>query len=99
MTNSFMRVSALAGLGAENLVVLGEVLWSEDLANFGFAFKFWPVLAVQLHEDLGFFEGLFFGFQIKDGKAADDFFGFGEGAVGDFWLASGEADASAFCSG
>src|ERR1700682_5786178 len=44
MTDAFMSVSALARFGAENLEVLGEVVWSEDLADFGFAFKFWPVL-------------------------------------------------------
>ena len=55
----------------------------EELADFGFA------VACDLQEALGEFDGVFFGLCLDEGEAADDLFGFGEGAVGDFEFSAG----------
>ena len=58
-----------------------EIFRTEDLANFGLAFPSGPVPPVHFHETRGAFDGLLSRIQLKDRKAADDFFGFAERAV------------------
>ena len=60
-----------------------------ELADLGLA------VASDLEEALGELDGFKFGFGLDEGEAADELFGFGEGAVGDGEVAAGGADARA----
>jgi hypothetical protein len=55
-----------------------EFFRSKHLANFSLALPLGPVLSVKFHEAYGPFDGLCFGFQLKDRVSAYNFLGFGE---------------------
>jgi len=72
----------------------GRYVWGpEDLTDLGFAFPSRPMLLMKLHEGHGAFDGFFFGWELEDREAADNFFGFGEWPVDDFDLSTGQLDA------
>jgi hypothetical protein len=51
------------------------------------------MLLMKLHVGHGAFDGFFFGWELEDREAADNFFGFGEWPVDDFDLSTGQLDA------
>src|SRR5260370_39428387 len=72
-----------------------HVFRTEDLANFGLAFPSGPELLVYFHEMQRAFDGLLFRIQLKDGEAANDFFGFAERAVDRGYLSLRDSHACA----
>jgi hypothetical protein len=64
-----------------------------DLAEFDFA------VACEVHELLGEVDGFLLRLDVDESEAADELFGFGEGAVGDFEVSVGPANTGAECAG